>query len=119
MAAVTGSIKRYLPKSLFWRAFLILVIPILALQGVVASVFVQRHYDGVTAQMTASVARELVGAIARASRAATGVEETIPPSLLAGIEESNEPVPYDVLCLIAAGLDCNPIELLAPASQEA
>lgn len=52
-------LKRYLPTSLFWRAFLILVIPILALQLVVAVLFLQRHYDRVTAQMATAVASEL------------------------------------------------------------
>jgi len=56
-------LKQYLPKSLFWRAFLILVIPILILNIVVAAVFIQRLYDRVTAQMAGAVARELNFAI--------------------------------------------------------
>jgi two-component system osmolarity sensor histidine kinase EnvZ len=56
-------LKRTMPSSLFWRAFLILVIPIVALQAVVAMVFIQRHYDGVTEQMASSVAREISYAI--------------------------------------------------------
>ncbi|MGF1446795.1 MAG: ATP-binding protein [Pikeienuella sp.] len=63
MANAGALFKRYLPKSLFWRAFLILVIPIVALQVVVASVFVRRHYDAVTEQMARSVAREIVSAL--------------------------------------------------------
>lgn len=58
-------LKRAMPRSLFWRAFMILVIPILALQGIVATVFIQRLYDGVTEQMVQSVARE-IGHAARA-----------------------------------------------------
>ncbi|MEM9138323.1 MAG: ATP-binding protein [Pseudomonadota bacterium] len=53
-----------MPKSLFGRALLILVLPIVLLQAVVALVFIQRHYDGVTAQMAGSIARELNYAIA-------------------------------------------------------
>ncbi len=56
--------------------------------------------------------RDLVAAIARASESATGRPDTIPPSLLQGVEEENEPVAYAVLCLIAAGLDCTPVEIL-------
>ena len=56
-------IKRYLPKSLFGRALLILLAPVVLLQGVVAVAFVQRHYEGVTRQMAGSVARELNYAI--------------------------------------------------------
>ncbi|MGF1503267.1 MAG: ATP-binding protein [Paracoccaceae bacterium] len=82
---VQSAIKRYLPKSLFWRAFLILVIPILVLQAVVALVFIQRHYDGVTAQMASSVAREInyaIRAVERADDAATAeaaLEEMVDP----------------------------------------
>ena len=57
--------------------------------------------------------RELIDAIAKASYRASGLRETITPNLLAGIEERNEPVPYDTLCLLAAGLGCDPIDLLA------
>jgi hypothetical protein len=35
--------------------------------------------------------------------------------VLQHVEERNERVPYATLCLIALGLDCNPVELLAPA----
>ncbi len=59
----SAAIKRYLPKSLFWRAALILLIPILLLQGVVGSVFFRRHYDSLTEQMAGSVAREIGFAI--------------------------------------------------------
>ena len=57
--------------------------------------------------------RDLVDAIARASFRATGREESVSPSLLRGIEEENEATSYEVVCLISAGLDCNPVELLA------
>lgn len=63
MSSAGKILKPYLPNSLFWRAFLILVVPILLLQAVVALVFVQRHYDGVTEQMAASVAHEINFAI--------------------------------------------------------
>jgi hypothetical protein len=56
--------------------------------------------------------RELLDAIREASRAATGVPATISPDQLKGIEEENELVPYATLCLVASGLDCDPIDLL-------
>jgi hypothetical protein len=37
--------------------------------------------------------------------------------VLQHVEEANERVPYATLCLIALGLDCNPVELLAPFGQ--
>jgi hypothetical protein len=57
--------------------------------------------------------RELIEAISEASLRASGLPETITPNLLAGIEERNEPVPYDTLCLLAAGLGCDPVDILA------
>ncbi len=51
--------KSYLPGSLYGRAALILLVPILALQLVVSIVFIQRHYEGVTEQMSRNVALEL------------------------------------------------------------
>lgn len=58
--------------------------------------------------------RDLVDAIARASLAASGRADTITPAILRAVEEENEAVAYRVVCLISAGLDCNPVELLLP-----
>jgi transcriptional regulator with XRE-family HTH domain len=55
---------------------------------------------------------ELVTAIGARSREATGVPETLTRNLLQGIEEANERVAYRTLCLVALGLDCNPVELV-------
>lgn len=52
-------IKRFLPRSLFGRALMILIVPIAALQIVVALVFIERHWDGTTRQLTANFAQEL------------------------------------------------------------
>jgi two-component system osmolarity sensor histidine kinase EnvZ len=71
MQGIRSALKKFLPKSLFGRALLILLLPILLLQAVVASMFVQRHYDAVTEQMAGSVARELNFAIARIEAAGT------------------------------------------------
>ncbi|GGE43568.1 ATP-binding protein [Actibacterium pelagium] len=54
-----GVIKRMLPRSLYGRAALILLVPILTLQFVVSVVFIQRHFEGVTRQMTRGVIAEL------------------------------------------------------------
>jgi len=56
--------------------------------------------------------RALIAAIGEASLRASGQRETISPNLLAGIEERNERVPYETLCLVAAGFGCDPIDLL-------
>ncbi|HLS19820.1 MAG TPA: two-component sensor histidine kinase, partial [Paracoccaceae bacterium] len=56
-------LKRSMPRGLFGRALLILVLPIILLQLVVALVFVQRHYDSVTEQMAGAIQRELQYAV--------------------------------------------------------
>lgn len=56
---------RLLPRSLFARAILILLIPVIVLQLVVGYVFFERHYERVTEQMTRGVALELAYAIER------------------------------------------------------
>ncbi|MGR3374469.1 ATP-binding protein [Pseudooceanicola nanhaiensis] len=52
-------LKHYVPRGLYGRAALILILPVVALQLVVSVVFIQRHFEGVTEQMTAAVSREL------------------------------------------------------------
>lgn len=52
-------LKRYMPRSLYARAALILVLPVVTLQLVVSVVFIQRHFEGVTEQMTRTVSQEL------------------------------------------------------------
>ncbi|MCJ8139933.1 ATP-binding protein [Falsirhodobacter halotolerans] len=48
-----------LPRSLYGRAALILILPILTIQLVFALQFIQRHYEGVTQQMSRGVELEL------------------------------------------------------------
>jgi len=56
--------------------------------------------------------RDLIRAIGDASTRSSGVRETITPNLLAGIEEQGEAIPYTTLCLLAGGLDCDPVDIL-------
>ena len=53
------SLKPYLPKSLFGRAALILLVPVIVVQLLVSVTFIQRHYDRVTVQLTTAVARDI------------------------------------------------------------
>lgn len=53
-----GWLKHSLPRSLYGRAALILVLPVAAMQLVVSIVFIQRHFEGVTSQMTRNVLAE-------------------------------------------------------------
>lgn len=52
-------LKRYMPRSLYGRAALILALPVITIQLVVSVVFIQRHFEGVTRQMTRNVVLEL------------------------------------------------------------
>ena len=60
--------------------------------------------------------REFVVVMAAARERESGLRETISVNLLEGMEESSETVPYETLCRVASGLDCNPIELLREES---
>ncbi len=54
-----GWLKHYMPRSLYGRAALILVLPVLTLQLAISVVFIQRHFADVTEQMTRSIVLEL------------------------------------------------------------
>jgi len=54
-----GWLKKYMPRGIYARAALILIMPILLLQLLVSVVFIQRHFDDVTRQMTSAVNIEL------------------------------------------------------------
>ncbi len=51
--------QRILPRGLYGRAALILIVPILAIQLVFSTEFIQRFYEDVTGQMTQGVAIDL------------------------------------------------------------
>ena len=47
-----GWLKTAMPKGIYGRGALILLVPIITLQLVMSVVFIQRHFEGVTEQMT-------------------------------------------------------------------
>ena len=51
--------KSLLPRGLYGRAALILIVPIVTIQLVVSVTFIQRHFERVTEQLTGGVAAEL------------------------------------------------------------
>jgi two-component system osmolarity sensor histidine kinase EnvZ len=53
------ALKNYLPRGLMGRALFILVLPVVTLQLVVSLIIIQRHFDGVTRQMSATVRLEV------------------------------------------------------------
>ncbi|WP_299417160.1 ATP-binding protein [uncultured Sulfitobacter sp.] len=52
-------LKHYMPRGIYGRAALILLLPVVFLQLVVTVIFAQRHFEGVTHQMTDTMLREL------------------------------------------------------------
>lgn len=54
------SIKRLMPATLFGRALLILVIPVVLIQVVAVYVFYERHWDSVVRNMSSALAGEVV-----------------------------------------------------------
>lgn len=52
-------LKRFMPRGIYGRAALILIVPILAIQLVVSTAFIQRHFEDVTRQMTRNLTLEI------------------------------------------------------------
>lgn len=52
-------LKSYMPRGLYGRVALILILPIFVTQLVVSVVFIQRHFDGVTRQMAGNLGLEI------------------------------------------------------------
>lgn len=66
--------QRIIPQSLYGRAALILLAPIVTIQLVFSVEFIQRHYEDVTRQMTQGVAIDLSYLMAEIAAAATPEE---------------------------------------------
>ncbi|MGF1563368.1 MAG: ATP-binding protein [Geminicoccaceae bacterium] len=70
-----GLIKRHLiPRGLFGRALLIVILPLLILQGVLAFIFYDRHWETVTRWLALGLANEVSYLVAEIQRA-DGEEE--------------------------------------------
>lgn len=52
-------LKRFMPKSLYGRVALIVILPIFLMQSVITYVFFDRHWDTVTANQSANVAGQI------------------------------------------------------------
>ncbi len=53
-------LRRLTPKGLFWRSLLILLLPMVLLQGVVAYVFFERHWDTVSRRLALGVTGDII-----------------------------------------------------------
>ena len=54
-----AAFKTILPRGLYGRAALILVVPVVTIQLVVSVTFIQRHFEGVTRQLTSGMVGEI------------------------------------------------------------
>ena len=55
--------NRVLPKGLFARSLLIIVMPMVLLQSVITLVFMERHWDAVTRKLSDGVVRDVAALI--------------------------------------------------------
>ncbi|MEP3048296.1 MAG: ATP-binding protein [Roseibium sp.] len=52
-------VYRFMPKGLYTRTFLIIVVPMVILQSVLAYVFMERHYELVSRRMSEAIVRQI------------------------------------------------------------
>ena len=53
-------LRRIAPRGLFWRSFLIMLIPLVLVQAIVAYIFFERHWDTVSRQLAMDVSGDIV-----------------------------------------------------------
>mgnify|MGYP001153682926 CR=1 FL=1 len=88
-------LKRYLPRSLYGRAALILILPVVTLQLVVSVVFIQRHFEGVTQQMTSGAAREVQLLMDAQDMGGVSAMRSLAEPLLIGVDPLPQSPPSD------------------------
>lgn len=74
--SIFKSIKRLMPATLFGRALLILVIPVVLIQVVAVYVFYARHWDSVVRNMSSALAGEVVLLVREVERDSTPISVT-------------------------------------------
>src|SRR5277367_881196 len=58
-----NAFKELMPKGLYARALLIIIVPMVVLQSVVAFVFMERHWNTVTRRLSAAVVQDIASLI--------------------------------------------------------
>jgi len=58
-----NAFKSWMPTGLYARALLIMIVPMVVLQSVVAFVFMERHWNTVTRRLSAAVVQDIAGLI--------------------------------------------------------
>src|SRR5690349_13223432 len=61
--AIARWIKGLMPTGLYGRALLIIIVPMVILQSVVAFVFMERHWNTVTRRLSAAVTQDIAALI--------------------------------------------------------
>ncbi|RID90692.1 HAMP domain-containing protein [Gemmobacter lutimaris] len=95
-------LKSILPRGLYGRALLILVVPIVTIQLVVSIAFIQRHFERVTLQMTGGIAVELRLVLDRLAKGDRAGAEMVASELGFGLGPAAPPLSglrYDALDL--------------------
>ncbi|MEL6521961.1 MAG: ATP-binding protein [Pseudomonadota bacterium] len=85
-----GWLKHVMPRGLYGRAALILILPVAVMQLVILVVFIQRHFEDVTRQMTRTVLVELQHIISKIDEAPT------PEAALTSIDTFVSALRYDI-----------------------
>ncbi len=62
-AMAAHHISEWLPKGLYARALIIIIAPIVVLEGVIAFVFMERHWQAVTRRLSEATARDIAALI--------------------------------------------------------
>src|ERR671922_2038890 len=60
---MSGTLKSWMPTGLYARALLIMIVPMVVLQSVVAFVFMERHWNTVTRRLSAAVTQDIAALI--------------------------------------------------------
>ncbi|WP_075215495.1 ATP-binding protein [Mongoliimonas terrestris] len=68
------AVNRAMPKGLLGRSLLIIVVPMVILQSVVAYVFMDRHWELVTGRLSAAVVRDIAAMVDLIDRAPPGTD---------------------------------------------
>jgi two-component system osmolarity sensor histidine kinase EnvZ len=86
--------KTLLPRSLYGRSALILIIPVVMIQLVVSITFIQRHFEGVTRQMTQGLVPQVEILLERLSNpGGIGGAQAMAAALDMGIAPAGGPPP--------------------------
>ncbi|WP_439578323.1 ATP-binding protein [Elioraea sp.] len=75
MMRLAGTLKRLLPRSLFGRSVLIIVMPLILLQAVALQIFYGTHWEVVSRRLAAAVAGDVALAVEMLRRFPDGVDQ--------------------------------------------